>query len=339
MRTLAQDLSGLLLASGRADEVVLGINLISSFARKARGKLEGLTNDPKAGESPRIEALAALASLAPKETLGLLGRVLGNPSAPFGASGTRRDDPRGHRSARGTRGSCSKACRPAPDRVQTTIAAGLATRKPGAEALLAAIASGKASARLLQEPRVINPLNGVAIPELKEKLATLLKGLPPADQRLKELIAGRRAGYRRRDMTRKSGSGFSRRTARSVTSSGAKGPVFVPGSDGVGIRGVDRLLEDILDPNRNVNQAFRVTNLALNDGRVVTGLLLKEEGAVLVLADSQGKEVRIPKEIVDERTNAQLSPMPGNFVDQVPESEFYNLLAYLLSRREPPKTQ
>jgi hypothetical protein len=43
--------------------------------------------------------------------------------------------------------------------------------------------------------------------------------------------------------------------------------------------------------------------------------------------------VRIPENTVDERAVSQLSPMPANFVDQVSEAEFNNLLAYLLSQR------
>ena len=62
-----------------------------------------------------------------------------------------------------------------------------------------------------------------------------------------------------------------------------------PQLDGIGSRGLDRLLEDIIDPNRNVDQNFRVTNLALQNGQVVSGLLLREEGDVLVLADAQGQ--------------------------------------------------
>jgi len=103
--------------------------------------------------------------------------------------------------------------------------------------------------------------------------------------------------------------------------------------DGVGIRGLDRLLEDTLDPNRNVDQAFRSTNLALKNGQTVTGLLLKEEGEILVLADQQGKELRIPKGSVEERSNSQMSSMPANLVDQIPEAEFYSLIAYLLEQR------
>ena len=102
-------------------------------------------------------------------------------------------------------------------------------------------------------------------------------------------------------------------------------------------------MEDILDPNRNVDQTLRVTNLALKNGQIVSGLLLREEGEVLIVADSQGKEVRVPKSSVDERATSPLSPMPANLVDQIAEGDFYSLMAFLLSKREasqaasPPK--
>jgi putative heme-binding domain-containing protein len=119
---------------------------------------------------------------------------------------------------------------------------------------------------------------------------------------------------------------------------GNKGAKVGPQLDGIGVRGLDRLLEDVLDPNRNVDQAFRATMLNLTNGQTVTGLFLREEGAVLVMADDQGKEVRVPKKSVEERLTSQLSPMPANFAEQIPEPEFYNLMAYLLSQR-PSKEQ
>ena len=79
---------------------------------------------------------------------------------------------------------------------------------------------------------------------------------------------------------------------------------------------------------------FRTTVVALKDGRVVSGMLLREEGKVLVVADSQGKETRIPADEVEERKVVQLSPMPGDLAQQIPEAEFYNLISYLMSRRE-----
>jgi putative heme-binding domain-containing protein len=107
-----------------------------------------------------------------------------------------------------------------------------------------------------------------------------------------------------------------------------------PQLDGVGIRGLDRILEDMLDPNRNVDQAFRASILALKNGQVLSGLVVDSEGEFIALADAQGKESRIPKSDVDEQTLSKLSPMPANVPELVTESEFYDLVAYLLSQRE-----
>src|SRR5262249_22123368 len=159
---------------------------------------------------------------------------------------------------------------------------------------------------------VMVPLTNAGVPNLKERVAGLLKGLPPADQRLNDLIARRRAGFGKSQRDAAGGAKIFEKNCAICHQMGGQGARIGPQLDGVGVRGADRLLEDLLDPNGNVDQAFRVTNLALNDGRVVSGLLIKEEGAVLVLADAQGKEVRIPKESVEERTIAQLSPMPAN---------------------------
>jgi len=113
-----------------------------------------------------------------------------------------------------------------------------------------------------------------------------------------------------------------------------KGARVGPQLDGIGSRGLERLLEDVLDPNRNVDQSFRVTNLALQSGQVVSGLLLREEGEVLIVADSQGKEVRVPKTSDEERSTARLSPMPANLADQIALPEFNDLMSYLLKHRD-----
>ena len=69
----------------------------------------------------------------------------------------------------------------------------------------------------------------------------------------------------------------------------------------MGHRGLERLLEDVLDPNRNVDGAFRAMVVQKKDGLVVTGLKLREEGTTLILGDNQGKEVRIRNEEIDEQ--------------------------------------
>ena len=172
------------------------------------------------------------------------------------------------------------------------------------------------------------------LPDLEARLATLLNGLPPADQKLNELIDRRTGRVRRGEgPTPRGGPQVFEKNCAACHQIGGKGARIGPQLDGVGLRGLDRLMEDILDPNRNVDQAFRTTLLALDDGQVASGLLLKEEGDVLVLADAQGKEVRVPKGKVEDRKTSQLSPMPANFGDQIPEADFADLLAFLLAQR------
>jgi putative heme-binding domain-containing protein len=224
----------------------------------------------------------------------------------------------------------------APARLQAVIAAGLAGTSPGAERLLKAVGDGKASPRLLQERVVDVRLNNSGLPGLKERLEQHTRGLPPVDQKIQDLMKERREGFARAAVDPALGARLFEKHCAICHQVGGKGAKIGPQLDGVGLRGLDRLLEDTLDPNRNVDQAFRLTALELKDGQVVTGLLLREEGAVLILADQQGKEVRVPGGNVEARSTAQMSPMPANIAELITPDEFYNLMAYVLAAREKP---
>ncbi|MEO2089530.1 MAG: hypothetical protein ABGY75_08545, partial [Gemmataceae bacterium] len=64
-----------------------------------------------------------------------------------------------------------------------------------------------------------------------------------------------------------------------------------------------------------------------------SGLLLREEGEVYVLADNQGKEQRVPKADVDQKTTANTSAMPANLDTTMTEAEYYHLLRFLLEQK------
>ena len=96
---------------------------------------------------------------------------------------------------------------------------------------------------------------------------------------------------------------------------------------------LDRLIEDILDPNRNVDVAFRSTTIVTRKGQVTTGLLRPGKGQRLVLIDSQGREISVPVADVARKLPSRLSPMPANFSETLAEEQFRDLLSYLLSLR------
>jgi putative heme-binding domain-containing protein len=232
-----------------------------------------------------------------------------------------------------TREELVKVLPAAPARLQKSIAAALAGSREGAELLLAAIEQGKASARLLQERSVAVPLENSKLPRGKERIAKLTAGLPTADKKVQDLIASRRSGFDKARREASRGEKVFEKHCAACHQVNGKGAKIGPQLDGVGLRGLDRLLEDVLDPNRNVDQAFRTTVLTLKKGQIVSGLLLREEGAVLVMADAQGKEVRVPAKEVEERSISSMSPMPANFADLIPEPEFHDLMMFLLELR------
>ncbi len=335
MHELAVTHAGSLLGSSDPGSRNLGIELASGLhLKEVQGTLKDFAERTSARSAQRSSALTALMAIDSAANEPLVSNVLRDSAAPIELRET----------AAGLLAASGRPNAPrvlvemfalAPGPLQTAIANGLARRRDGAEALLDAIAAGKASARLLQDQRVALALKQAKPRRLEERLKSLLAGLPPADQKLSALIDRRRAGFRTGSHQPERGIPVFEKHCGICHQLGGKGARIGPQLDGIGSRGLDRLAEDILDPNRNVDQAFRVTNLALKNGQVVSGLLLREEGEILVLADAQGKEVRVPKSSVEERQTSQLSPMPANLVDQIPEGDFYRLIAYLLSKREP----
>ncbi len=317
-----------------AAELAAGLKLTALFDPLA--KLAARADRP---EGERGTAISALMGIDPAKAAPLLGKTLTDPAAPAGLR---------ERAAQALAGSNDPAAREAllaalsavPARLAVAIATGLASSPQGAATLLDAVRHGKASARLLQEKGVAARLALHEGGKFKPQVEELTRGLPSADARLDGLIRARAEGFKKARPNPELGKAVFEKHCAACHQIGGQGAKVGPQLDGIGNRGAERLLEDVLDPSRNVDAPFRATVLHLLDGRTLTGLLLREEGQVLVLADANGKEVRVQQQDIDKRTTSTLSPMPANFDTAIPEEDFYQLLAYLLEQRAkdtPPK--
>jgi putative heme-binding domain-containing protein len=331
VRTWAEGLTDRLLASSHGPDLQAGIELVGALRLSGQQKrLAEMASQRATPQGQRKAALDALANIDARGNASVLGGVLGDAGSPFALREqsanllARANQPE-------TQAELLKVLPAVPARLQNVIATALAGSPAGVEKLLDAVKTGKASARLLQEPAVEARVKASRIPNLKDRLAELTAGLPPPGKGMQDLLNRRREGFRKAKRDTALGSQVFVKNCANCHQVGGQGAKIGPQLDGLGVRGLDRMLEDVLDPNRNVDQAFRLTTLNLKKGQVVSGLLLKEEGEVLVLADAQGKEVRVAKDAVDERSTSQISPMPANFAEQIPETDFYNLLAYLLT--------
>ena len=220
-------------------------------------------------------------------------------------------------------------------RLAVDIANTIVTSQEGAEALLDAVTSGKAASRLLQEGPVLFWMARSNPTDWNERIRKLTANLPPPDDRVGKLISARVEAFKKSRPDPARGQELFTKNCSACHRIAGKGTKIGPELDGIGRRGVERLLEDMLDPSRTVDQAFRATQLTLTDGRLLTGLVLREEGDVLVVADSQGKELRLASAEIEERATLNLSPMPANVADLVPDAEMPHLLGFLLSADKP----
>ncbi len=222
----------------------------------------------------------------------------------------------------------------------------MAGHKPSAAALLAAIRSGHASAALLKEPTVVVRLRasfddaGDARAKLDATIAELTEHLSPADDRIAELVRQRKQRFTSGEFSPKAGQAvYARSVCKNCHKIDGLGAAIAPALDGIGVRGLDRLLEDMLDPSRNVDLAFRLMTIETDDGLVLSGFGLREEGQTLTLFDATGQTQRAPLASITSRAVSPLSPMPANVAETMSEDDFCQLLAYLLSLRSAPAIQ
>lgn len=324
---------GRYLESAQAHDIEVGLRLATgipttplwpTLARLARGK-----NQP---EKLRSQVLPVLLSSDRTAATALLGELLTSADEPI-ALREQAAQLLGGIGSEESRHALAKALTQAPARLASPIALALATHPAGQEQLLQLVQQGKASPRLLREKPIEARFQAGNLPKWRERLETLTKDLPGDDARLGQLLAQRRAAFFKATPDLALGKQIFTKNCAACHQIANEGGKIAPQLDGIGNRGLDRLLEDILDPNRNVDQAFRASTLALKNGQLITGLILREEGNLIVLADQTGKELRISKAEVEERIGSTLSPMPANFDQSISEVDFSHLLGYLLSQR------
>lgn len=225
----------------------------------------------------------------------------------------------------------------APRETQRALAEMLASDRQGAEALLALAASGKASPRLLLDPVIRNRLNAHKLEKLDERITSLTAKLPSESEQLLKLIDERRTQFSSARASAEKGLPLFEKNCAICHQVGGKGQKIGPQLDGIGARGLARLVEDVLDPNRNVDPAFRATTLFMNDGRVLVGLIRRNEGETLVLADNKGKEFMVAKTDIEEQQLSTLSLMPVNVSEILKPEEFEHLMAFLLTQQKKPQ--
>ncbi len=109
---------------------------------------------------------------------------------------------------------------------------------------------------------------------------------------------------------------------------GAGGQVG-PGLESIGASAqADYLVNSILQPGKQVKENYHAIAVATEDGRIYTGIKLRQTDTELVLRDADDREVSIPVASIDEQKTAG-SMMPAGLADELTRSELVDLVRFL----------
>lgn len=95
----------------------------------------------------------------------------------------------------------------------------------------------------------------------------------------------------------------------------------------------EKLQRSILEPSRDIAPQFVTWNLQLRDGRILSGMIVQENNAKITLGTPEGNLLTVENIEVEERVLQQTSLMPENLIQQMTQSEFLDLLAFLETLR------
>ncbi len=113
---------------------------------------------------------------------------------------------------------------------------------------------------------------------------------------------------------------------------GDLGESIGPNLTGFAVHPKEKILTEVIDPNRSVEGNFRQYTIATADGRVYNGLLASETRTALELIDGEAKRHVILRDDIDEIVASTKSLMPEGFEKQISPSEFVDLLEFLTAK-------
>ena len=95
----------------------------------------------------------------------------------------------------------------------------------------------------------------------------------------------------------------------------------------------DYILLNILDPNFDVPEGYRMVTITSKDGRVYAGNVTEEDGAKVILT-MVGQTSVISKADIKTRLVSKISLMPEGLLLTLKDKEFLDLIKYLRTEKQ-----
>jgi putative heme-binding domain-containing protein len=216
-----------------------------------------------------------------------------------------------------------------PQRVQLEIARQLAANRELTPWLIEAWEEGWLAPELSQDKNVETTLESTLTNELKDRFQAIKQTVAPVREAVVNFAQAVLQSATDTVGDLKKGEIVFQKQCANCHQLGGVGALVGPQLDGVGVRSRERLLEDILFPDRNVDKAFRTTSLLLVDGSVRVGLIRSETPDSIEIVDNAGKVSRIDATDVDSRRAGGRSLMPDGHHETLGVTGIIDLLTFL----------
>jgi putative heme-binding domain-containing protein len=223
-----------------------------------------------------------------------------------------------------------------PSDLQAVIVMSLANSSEGKNIIFRKVRKGEIFPRTLIEPTVEERILLNISDSQQKEFEALTAHLEPVSKEKQALINTRLLAFNassKQPPSVESGQKVFAQQCATCHKIGNEGGMIGPNLDGVGEWGPEALAEKILDPNRNISEAFRNYTIQLKDGKVMTGLYRREEGEVIIFADVTGQEFSVPRKDIAEQKASRYTLMPDHFGKILSQEEFNALLTYLLHQK------
>jgi putative heme-binding domain-containing protein len=226
----------------------------------------------------------------------------------------------------------------APPDLQSAIVTSLASSSDGKDLVLNRVRQGKIFSRVLIEPKVGERMLFNISPKQKKEYDELTANVEPVNTERNKAISMMMRLYDQANTgntlpTVAAGHMAWVQNCSPCHRIGTEGGNIGPNLDGVSKWGPNALATKIIDPNRNISEAFRNYTIKLKDGKVLAGLYRRDEGAIMIFADASGQEFSVAKNDIAERTASKFTLMPDNFRNKLSQTEFNAIINFLLNHK------
>ncbi len=91
---------------------------------------------------------------------------------------------------------------------------------------------------------------------------------------------------------------------------------------------VDYLIDSLLQPGKAVKENYHALIVATTDGKILSGIKVRQTDRVLILRDAEDREVEIPLDTIEEQKPGG-SLMPTGLTESLTRAEFVDLVRFL----------